>query len=159
MLSGTAAPTNLVGSLGQRKVDVWFNCHDGMVGAEQVDLHADALKEVFSRHRSALQRDLLADPDPAKLPFLEVRVDIGRAYRHDRHHRTARRDALADLDLAVVDDAVDRRADHRAGKIDPGLLQLCPGRRDIGIGVDRRTGDQRVIGRMIAPRRITRVLV
>jgi len=56
----TAAPTNLVGSLARHKVDVWFNCHDGMVGAEQVDLDADALKDVFSRHRSAVQCDLLA---------------------------------------------------------------------------------------------------
>lgn len=56
----TAAPTNLVGSLARRKVDVWLNCHDGMVGAQEVDLEADALKAVFRQHRSTIQRDLLA---------------------------------------------------------------------------------------------------
>ncbi len=56
----TAAPINLLGSLSRRKVDVWFNCHDGMIGAEEVDLDVDALKGVFRQHRSAVQRDLLA---------------------------------------------------------------------------------------------------
>jgi N-6 DNA Methylase len=56
----TAAPTNVVGGLSLRKVDVWFNCHDGIVGPETVTLAPDPLKAVFQRHRSSVQRDLLA---------------------------------------------------------------------------------------------------
>ncbi len=56
----TAAPTNLIGGLGKRKVDIWFNCHDGIVGPETVDLATDPLKAAFRRHRAFVQRDLLA---------------------------------------------------------------------------------------------------
>ncbi len=56
----TAAPTNLVGSLARQKVDVWFNSHDGMVVAEAVALTPEALRAVFRKHKSSIQRDLLA---------------------------------------------------------------------------------------------------
>ena len=56
----TAAPTNLVGSLAQKKVDVWFNCHHGIVGPESVEFAIDPLKSVFRSHRTSVERDLLA---------------------------------------------------------------------------------------------------
>ncbi len=60
LFSLTAAPTILLGSLARGQVDVWLNCHNGMVGAEQVDLNAEALRNVFSQHRPAIERDQLA---------------------------------------------------------------------------------------------------
>jgi hypothetical protein len=56
----TASPTNLVGSLSRRKVDVWFNCHDGIIGSQGVDLQRDALQAALRPHRALVQRDLLA---------------------------------------------------------------------------------------------------
>ncbi len=56
----TAAPTNVVGSLSHGKVDVWFNCHDGIVGVPGVDLTRDSLRAALRQHRSLVQRDLLA---------------------------------------------------------------------------------------------------
>jgi hypothetical protein len=56
----TAAPTNLIGSLAQKRVDVWFNCHDGIVGRESVELAIDPLKSIFRSHRTSVQRDRLA---------------------------------------------------------------------------------------------------
>ena len=56
----TAAPTNLVGSLARKKVDIWFNCQDGIVGPESADLAVDPLKSVFRSHRTFVERDLLA---------------------------------------------------------------------------------------------------
>lgn len=56
----TAAPTSIVGKADLGKVDVWFNCHNGMHSAPLVDLRPDALQRVFAEHREGIQRESLA---------------------------------------------------------------------------------------------------
>ena len=64
----------------------------------------------------------------------------------------ARLDALADLDLAPRDDAVDRRAKDGALEIDASLGERGARREHLGVVVDRRVGDQRAVGVAIADR-------
>ena len=82
-----------------------------------------AVERRSCRHRGRTgELDRLAGAHLVELAFLEIGVDVDGADRHDGHHRIAGGDPLADLDLAVGDDAVDRRADDRAltGRAAPG---------------------------------------
>src|SRR3546814_16372857 len=78
--------------------------------------------------------------DLAELAFLVIGVDIGAVDRDDDHDRRAGGDALADLHLPVGNDAVDRRADDRAGEVELRLVEPGRRRRDIGRSEERRVG-------------------
>jgi N-6 DNA Methylase len=74
----TAAPTNLVGSLARKKVDVWFNCHDGIVGVRSIDLAPEPLRAAFQSHRSSVERDLLAHLRSGQRHFFDGQLHARR---------------------------------------------------------------------------------
>ncbi len=83
--------------------------------------------------------DRLAGLHVGELRLLEVRDDIGRVDRHDRHQLRAGLDILADAQRAVADHAVDRRGDRRIGEVELGLVlhRLVVGERWLVPGRDR----------------------
>ena len=52
LLELTAAPTNIVGSYREGKVDIWVRCHDGKALLPRVALQPGKLAEAFGRHRA-----------------------------------------------------------------------------------------------------------
>ena len=71
--------------------------------------------------------DALTGPDMFDLGFLEVRHDPQIVDRNDIEQGGARRDKPADADLAIADDAADRRTYHGVVEIDLGEIArgLC----------------------------------
>jgi len=99
------------------------------------------------------QFDRHADAHTAQLALLEIGIDISGRGRHDRHDRRARRDALADLHLAIGDHTVDRRPDHRALHVEPCRIEARTGGGDVGRGRDAGATRQRLGRGQIAVRR------
>src|ERR1043166_7185283 len=85
---------------------------------------------------------LLADAHLVELAFLEVGGDVRLRRRHNREQRRAGLYLLPDLHRATRPHAVDRRADHRAFQIHPGLVALGSCKRHFRVGLLVRVGDQ-----------------
>ena len=56
-------------------------------------------------------------------------------HRHDGEQRRTGLHALAELDLALGDDAIERRADDRAFEIDGRLIAARAGEGDFRVGL------------------------
>ena len=80
-----------------------------------------------------VQRDRLADAHLLQLDLLEVGVDMHLIERHHGQQRHAGLDALAELDLALGDDAVERRFDRPVRSRSTGLLQARARSHDLGL--------------------------
>ncbi|AMV27552.1 hypothetical protein VT84_24335 [Gemmata sp. SH-PL17] len=61
LFNATAAPTAIIG-LEQQRVDVWFNCHNGMTAVPgSVALNTKALEKAFRDHQTDVRRERLAE--------------------------------------------------------------------------------------------------
>ena len=93
-----------------------------------------------------IKLDLLADPHLAQLDFLEVGVDVHFLHRHHGQQRHSRLHTLPQLHLSLGDDAINRRADHRALQIDGSLIAASASKGDFRIRLLVRPGNQHRIG-------------
>ena len=84
------------------------------------------------------QRHRLADAHRRQLRLLEVGVDPHLIERHDGHQREARAHALAELHVALGDEAGDRCRQYRARVGQIGAAHLCGGVAYVGMILDSR---------------------
>ena len=84
--------------------------------------------------------DGVADPDRLDLGLLEVAVDPDLLGRADGHQPLALGDAVAGVDVAVGDEAVDVGEDLAVAEVEVGLGQVLLGLLDPRAGADSTAG-------------------